>query len=408
MTKLIVEVSSYAQLYLAWESVKKNKKSSPGIDQQTIEEYSLSLRANLRSLSKALKSGKYIFSPALEARIPKKTKSEYRRINIFTLKDKIVQKSIQITLEKKGEYFPDIRNSVSIGFLSKRGHKEIVGMSKAIEVIKRNYKKGFTVTTTADIKDFFNTIDRNKLYKVITRSIPDKTINKLISDCLSVAVMERDRFVRDHYSAITSSGVAQGSILSPLFSNIYLMKFDKELEKHNIAALRYADDVLIFSAVPTKAEETLNKVKGILLTTSNLEFYPKGTTKEPKHYPLKRFCIYLGLQIQIKKGRWEIFPIQKKVNELVKNIHDYLNPYGKEGFLQRVSYLDLSMSSWFNTYRNIGCTKRILNERFKSIEAEYYLYINKLLVHKGIISSFISKEKISFLTDFRNSRKKAF
>lgn len=409
MKTLITEVSSYSQLELAWESVKKNKKASPGIDQQTLENFSKNLKANLIKISKELKESTYQFSPALEARIPKKTKNDFRKINVFNLKDKIVQKSLQLTLDRKrkqGRFFPNIRNSISIGFLSKRDSKDVVGVPKALDVIKQNYKKGYTVITTADIKDFFPSIDIKKLYKVIEDALPDNTINKLIKDCLTPEVMERDRFDKNSFHALTASGVAQGSILSPLFSNIYLMDFDKSLEKNKIIAVRYADDVLILSTVPTKSEEMFQKVREILKTTSSLDFYPKGTDKEPKHYPLKRGGRYLGLQIQFKKNRWEIYPIPQKVSGLIKNIHDELNPEKHGTFLERVYFLELSINSWFNTYIKMGCTKKIISDIHKTIEQAYYDDINKLLVDKGIIEKFIHKNKLQFLTNFRFDKKR--
>ncbi len=39
---------------------------------------------------------------------------------------------------------------------------------------------------------------------------------------------------------------ADGGCISPLLANIYLDKFDKELEQRELHFVRYADDVVIF------------------------------------------------------------------------------------------------------------------------------------------------------------------
>ena len=184
------------------------------------------------------------------------------------------------------------------------------------------------------------------------------------------------------------------------------MAFDKALEKNKIIAVRYADDVLILSTVPTKSEEMFQKVREILKITSSLDFYLKGTDKEPKHYPLKRGGRYLGLQIQFIKNRWEIYPVPQKVSGLIKDIHDELNPRKHESFLERVYFLELSINSWFNTYEKIGCTKKHLRNIYKNVEQEYYNDINKLLVTKGILENYIPKNKLQFLTNFRFDKKR--
>ena len=44
----------------------------------------------------------------------------------------------------------------------------------------------------------------------------------------------------------TEDGVPQGGPLSPILSNVYLDKFDKELESRGLRFVRYADDCNIF------------------------------------------------------------------------------------------------------------------------------------------------------------------
>ena len=52
--------------------------------------------------------------------------------------------------------------------------------------------------------------------------------------------------MEDGLVSATEEGVPQGGPLSPILSNVYLDKFDKELEARGLKFIRYADDCNIF------------------------------------------------------------------------------------------------------------------------------------------------------------------
>ena len=58
----------------------------------------------------------------------------------------------------------------------------------------------------------------------------------------------------------TTIGVPQGGPLSPILSNIYLDKFDKELESRGLHFVRYADDCNIFVRTDVSAERVMKSV----------------------------------------------------------------------------------------------------------------------------------------------------
>jgi retron-type reverse transcriptase len=55
--------------------------------------------------------------------------------------------------------------------------------------------------------------------------------------------------MKDGLVSTEISGVPQGGPLSPILSNVYLDKLDKELEKRGLHFVRYADDCNIFVKV---------------------------------------------------------------------------------------------------------------------------------------------------------------
>lgn len=79
----------------------------------------------------------------------------------------------------------------------------------------------------------------------------DSTTLHLIRSFLKAGVME------DGLVSPSIEGVPQGGPLSPLLSNIYLDKLDKELENRGLRFVRYADDFNIF----VKSKDSAKRVK---------------------------------------------------------------------------------------------------------------------------------------------------
>ena len=78
----------------------------------------------------------------------------------------------------------------------------------------------------------------------------DSTTLHLIRKFMQSGIME-DGLVKP-----SRIGVPQGGPLSPIISNVYLDKFDKELEYRGLRFVRYADDCNIF----VKSEMSANRV----------------------------------------------------------------------------------------------------------------------------------------------------
>ena len=75
----------------------------------------------------------------------------------------------------------------------------------------------------------------------LRQDIHDKRLIDLIKKYLKSGVMENG--VRHK----TEEGSPQGGNLSPLLANIYLDKFDKELEGRGVRVIRYADDIVLLA-----------------------------------------------------------------------------------------------------------------------------------------------------------------
>ena len=80
----------------------------------------------------------------------------------------------------------------------------------------------------------------DKLVSILRERINDAATLHLIRSFLRSGVMENGLESR------TEEGVPQGGPLSPVLSNVYLDKLDKELEQRGLRYVRYADDCNIF------------------------------------------------------------------------------------------------------------------------------------------------------------------
>ena len=98
----------------------------------------------------------------------------------------------------------------------------------------------------------------------------------------------------------------QGGPLSPILSNIYLDKFDKELESRGLRSVRYADDSNIF----VKSEMSANRVmKSVTSWIERKLFLKVSATKTKVVRPTK--SNFLGFTYVEIGNKWECMPTHK-------------------------------------------------------------------------------------------------
>ncbi|WP_259295369.1 reverse transcriptase domain-containing protein, partial [Faecalicoccus pleomorphus] len=100
-----------------------------------------------------------------------------------------------------------------------------------------------------DIEAYFDTVNHDKLISILRERVFDSATLHLIRKFLQAGIMEKG-VVKSN-----TIGMPQGGPLSPILSNIYLDRFDKELESRGLHFVRYADASNIF----VKSEMAANR-----------------------------------------------------------------------------------------------------------------------------------------------------
>ncbi len=175
---LFEEICSYSNILSAFDRVEENA-GGPGVDNVTIEEFSLSLNETLMSLRNDLLEGKYKPGALLKVGIPKDD-GGVRWLSIPAVRDRVVQTAAAMVLS------PILDSEFEeCSFAYRKGRS----VKKAVQKIIDYRDKGYVWVVDAVITSYFDEIDHDILLKEISKYIDDEKVIHLINVWLKVDVV---------------------------------------------------------------------------------------------------------------------------------------------------------------------------------------------------------------------------
>lgn len=261
--ELMEKILSEENLRIAIKKVKQNK-GAPGVDKMKVEEVEYWFEQYQEELIAKIMSKQYKPMPVKRVYIPKRN-GKQRPLGIPTVVDRVIQQAMAQELNK---IYEPIFSEHSFGYRPRRS------AHMAMEEVLNYLNEGYEWIVDLDIEKFFDTVNHDKLISILREKVNDATTLHLIRAYLRAGVLDEGLIER------TIVGTPQGGPISVILSNVYLDKFDKELESRNLRFVRYCDDSIIF----VKSEMSANRVMKSVTSWLERKLFLKVSATKQKWY----------------------------------------------------------------------------------------------------------------------------
>lgn len=281
---LYEQVYTDTNLHEAWRHVRANSKVA-GVDGITVYQFQGNLSGNLKCLQGELINRKYSPRPIKRFWILKSDGTK-RPIGILTVRDRIIQRAIYQVIEPIFE-----RSFEESSYAFRKGRS----VDMAIAQVNHLVGQGFHWAVHCDIKSFFDYIDISLLYTFVSERVKDAELRRLIRIWLEGEASIAGK--KWYLSGSRTKGILQGGVLSPLYANIYLDRFDKEARESGLRHVRFADNILVVVDREKAAQKALNIVRWILQ-----KLYLQLNEKKTLVTHFENTVAFLGKQLTFMKA----------------------------------------------------------------------------------------------------------
>ena len=346
---LVDKVYKRKNLEVAWEKVKRNRGAG-GVDGEDLVAFEASLDSNLDRLHRELRDGQYIPQPVLQRLIPKAGQpGKFRPLGIPTIYDRVCQQALLNRLEPIFEPVFDDAN-----FGSRQGRST----HGALRKVWRELDEGFEWVVDGDLADFFDNIRHDVLLSKVAKRVSDPDVLRVLKLILK---------------ATGKRGVAQGDVLAPTLSNVYLTEVDRMLERAKAATrygkythveyARFADDVVILidahprhdwllGAVEKRLREELARLHVVLNESkSQVVDLAEGDTFGFLGFEFRR--------VRSLSGKWRAnyAPRLKKRTALLRRLKELFRRYQSQPVGRVIELINPILRGWV-TYFAVGNSAR--------------------------------------------------
>ena len=292
--ELIEKILSEDSIDEAIEKVVSNKGAA-GVDSMTTAEVESYYFTHGFEIITQIKNKIYKPLPVRRVYIPKPN-GKKRPLGIPAVKDRVIQQSLAQALS---DIYEPHFSKYSYGF--RKGRSQHDAMNKVLEYLN----DGYEWVIDLDIEKYFDTVNHDKLVSILRERVKDDITLHLIRSILKSGIME------DGLVSPSEEGVPQGSPVSCVLSNIYLDKFDKELEARGLRFVRFADDVNIFVKSEMSADRVMKSISSWL---ERKLFLKVSATKTKVVRP--KDSNFLGFTFVKSKDGWKCKPMDDRKKRL--------------------------------------------------------------------------------------------
>lgn len=223
---------------------KTKSNVSPGLDGETKANFT---EKKIEQLYKSLKSQRFKPSPVKRINIPKPDGGT-RPLGVASQKDKVVQAALLIQLEPVLE---------SIFLDCSYGGRPGKNCHHALKNIKKKWQN-VTWIINIDVQKYFDTINHDLLLEMLTNYCDQATI-ELIKKFLRCGYI--DLYNNPETLEKSTIGTPQGSLISPILSNLYLHHLDRFIVDDLIPTWNRGDVRKFISGYQTRKELSAEEKK---------------------------------------------------------------------------------------------------------------------------------------------------
>ncbi len=368
---LIDKVYQRKNLEMAWERVRANRGSG-GVDGQSVSEFAEQADEQLNRLQEELMAQSYQPQPVRQVRIPKAGKpGEYRMLGIPSIYDRVCQQALLNRLEP---IFEPVFDEANFGY--RRGRSTQDAMRK----VWKEIKSGREWIVDADLRDFFGSVDHDKLLALVARRVSDGRVLRLIEAMLKAGSYGQGRLFP------SERGTPQGGVVSPLLSNILLTPFDWEMRRRDYQLTRYADDWVVTCKSVAEARAAIAAAQRIL-TELGVQLHPQKTRiVQVQHgFEFLGYKIKRGRQLQLppskirsgaRSGALYAFPREKSVQRFMDQLRQRTKRHVPLSTQELIQWINPVLRGWGHYFKRAHVRKlfnrldrwivrRIWSHRFK-------------------------------------------
>jgi RNA-directed DNA polymerase len=352
-------------LLVAWDRVRHNKGArTAGVDGETARyiEAVRGVEGFLTELREDLKARAFRPLPVRRRAIPK-AGGKVRYLGIATIRDRVAQACLKLVMEPifEADFLP-----CSYGFRPNRRTHD------AVAEVHHFASRSYEWIVEGDIKSCFDEISHPALLSRVRKRVGDKRVLALVKAFLKAGILVEDGTLSD-----TGAGTPQGSILSPLLSNVALSVLDEHIAQGpggpaatpyerakrrrqglpNYRLCRYADDwCLAVSGTKEHAEALREEIAGVL-ATMGLCLSPEKTLVTH----IDEGLVFLGWRIQRHRKRGTgksyvyIYPAKKSLAAAMAKVQTICRVNTNLPLDALLHPLNRMLRGW-TTYFKYGCS----------------------------------------------------